>query len=83
MIHKCVTFFFGSKGENMTRICVRKLSAFSYTLDDSHDTVSDVTNQTMAFREDLTLEEVLKRFKEAEESKTNKGTKKERRKCTN
>lgn len=37
----------------------------------------------MAFKETLTFEEVLKRFKEAYEAKANRGTKKKRYKSAN
>lgn len=54
----------------MPRTYVREWSSHSsYSLEDFLDITSDVMSQNMTFSEAFTLEEVLKRFKEAEEAK--------------
>lgn len=53
----------------MPRTYVRERSSRSYSLEDLLDITSDVMSQNMTFSEAFTLEEVLKRFKEAEEAK--------------
>lgn len=62
----------------MPRTYVRNRSGFSYSLENLYNVVSDFTNLIVTFREVLTFEALLKRFKEAKEAKANKETKDKR-----
>lgn len=73
-----MNLFFVLKEEDTPLTYVKKRNSPRYSLEDLQDAISDFTNQNITFKRTLPFKEVLKRFKETEQAKPYKGTKKKR-----